>query len=47
VIETNKAQLIGFLGADPEQKENNNGNTYAVLSVATTTSWKKPNSEEW
>lgn len=46
MIETNKAQLIGFLGADPERKESN-GNSYAVLSVATATSWKKPNSEEW
>ena len=47
MIETNKAQLIGFLGADPERKENANGNSHLVLSVATTTSWKKPNSEEW
>jgi single-strand DNA-binding protein len=47
MIETNKAQLIGFLGADPERKENSNGNSYLVLSVATNTSWKKPNSEEW
>jgi len=47
MIETNKAQLIGFLGADPERKENGNANSYLVLSVATTTSWKKPNSEEW
>jgi single-strand DNA-binding protein len=47
MIETNKAQLIGFLGADPERKENGNGNKHLVLSVATSTSWKKPNSEEW
>lgn len=47
MIETNKTQLIGFLGAEPERKENGNGNSYLVLSVATTTSWKKPNSEEW
>jgi len=47
MIETNKAQLIGFLGADPERKENGNGNSHLVLSVATNTSWKKPNSEEW
>jgi single-strand DNA-binding protein len=47
MLETNKAQLIGFLGADPERKENGNGNSYLVLSVATTTSWKKPNAEEW
>jgi len=47
MIETNKTQLIGFLGSDGERKENGNGNSYLVLSVATTTSWKKPNSEEW
>ena len=47
MIETNKAQLIGFLGADPERKENGNGNSHLVLSVATKTSWKKPNSDEW
>jgi single-strand DNA-binding protein len=47
MIETNKAQLIGFLGAAPERKESGNGNSHLVLSVATTTSWKKPNSEEW
>ena len=47
MIETNKAQLIGFLGVDPERKENGNGNSYLILSVATKTSWKKPNSEEW
>jgi single-strand DNA-binding protein len=47
MIETNKAQLIGFLGSEPERKENGNGNNYLVLSIATTTSWKKPNSEEW
>ena len=47
MIETNKAQLIGFLGSEPERKENGNGNSYLVLSVATNTSWKKPNSEEW
>ena len=47
MIETNKAQLIGFLGADPERKEKGNGNSFLVLSVATNTSWKKPNSEEW
>ena len=45
MIETSKAQLIGFLGADPERKENGNGNPHLVLSVATDTSWKKPNSE--
>ena len=47
MIETNKTQLIGFLGADSERKENGNGNSHLVLSVATNTSWKKPNSEEW
>jgi single-strand DNA-binding protein len=47
MIETNRTQLMGFLGADPERKENGNGNSHLVLSVATTTSWKKPNSEDW
>jgi single-strand DNA-binding protein len=47
MIETNKAQLIGFLGSEPERKGNGNGNSYLVLSIATTTSWKKPNSEQW
>lgn len=47
MIETNRAQLIGFLGTDPERRESGNGTSYAVLSVATSTSWKKPNSEEW
>ncbi len=47
LIETNRAQLIGFLGADAERKENGNGSSHLVLSVATNTSWKKPNSEEW
>jgi single-strand DNA-binding protein len=47
MIETNRTQLIGFLGADSERKENGNGNNHLVLSVATTTSWKKPNSEDW
>jgi single-strand DNA-binding protein len=47
MIETNKAHLIGFLGSEPERKGNGNGNSHLVLSIATTTSWKKPNSEEW
>ena len=47
MIETNRTQLVGFLGADPERKDNGSGNSHLVLSVATTTSWKKPNSEEW
>lgn len=47
MIETNKAQLIGCLGANPERKKNGKGSSYVVLSVATSTSWKKPSSEEW
>jgi single-strand DNA-binding protein len=47
MIETNRAELIGFLGADPERKENGNGYKHLVLSVATSTSWKKPKAEEW
>jgi len=47
MIETNRTQLIGFLGADPERKEDGNGRSFLVLSVASNTCWKRPNSEEW
>src|SRR5260370_28585299 len=34
--------IIGFVGADPEQRQarNNNGSKFTVLSVATQRSWK-------
>jgi single-strand DNA-binding protein len=38
----NQAQLVGFLGKDPEQYENR-----AVLSLATKKSWKAKDSDEW
>jgi len=47
MIETNEARLIGFLGADPEVKTTEKGTAYAVLSVATSSSWKKADSDEW
>jgi single-strand DNA-binding protein len=36
----NRLTLIGFVGADAEQKANNKGSAYTVFSVATKTSWK-------
>ena len=38
----NSVTIIGFVGADPEQRQarNNNGSTFTVLSVATQRSWK-------
>ena len=47
MIETNEARLIGFLGADPEVRTTDKGTGYAVLSVATSASWKKPASNDW
>ena len=38
----NQVRLVGFLGKDPEQHENR-----AVLSLATKTSWKPKDSDEW
>ena len=35
------ATIMGFVGADPEQRQaRNNGSKYTVLSVATQRSWK-------
>jgi single-strand DNA-binding protein len=37
----NSVTLIGFVGADPEQRQSrNNGSKFTVLSVATQRSWK-------
>ena len=38
----NSVTIIGFVGADPEQRQarNNNGAKFTVLSVATQRSWK-------
>jgi single-strand DNA-binding protein len=40
--------IIGFVGADPEQRQarNNNGTKFTVLSVATRRSWKSTD-DEW
>ena len=38
----NQVRLVGFLGADPVQHENR-----AIFSLATKTSWKAQDSEEW
>jgi single-strand DNA-binding protein len=38
----NQVRLVGFLGKDPEQHENR-----AILSLATRTSWKPKDSDEW
>ena len=43
----NSVSLIGFVGADPEQRQaRNNGTKFAVLSVATQRSWKNAQ-DEW
>src|SRR5260370_41076310 len=44
----NSVTIIGFLGADPEQRQarSNNGSKFTVLSVATQRSWKNTD-EEW
>ena len=42
----NKVQLIGRLGADPENKQMVNGKNVARLSVATSQSWKDKTSGE-
>ncbi len=43
----NSVTLIGFVGADPEQRQaRNNGSKFTVLSVATQRSWKNAE-DEW
>jgi single-strand DNA-binding protein len=41
-IYQNQVRLVGFLGKDPEQHENR-----TILSLATKTSWKALDSDEW
>jgi len=36
----NRLTLMGFVGADAEEKTNSKGSTYTTFSVATKTSWK-------
>lgn len=43
----NSVTIVGFVGADPEQKQaRNNGAKFTVLSVATQRSWKNAQ-DEW
>ena len=44
----NSVTIIGFVGADPEQRQARNGNAskFTVLSVATQRSWKNTD-DEW
>src|SRR5437016_4062196 len=45
---TYSVTIVGFVGADPEQRQarNNNGSKFTVLSVATQRSWKNTD-DEW
>lgn len=42
----NQAQIIGFLGKDPEIRHMQNGNAVASFSIATTEKWKDKNTGE-
>src|SRR5713226_2109408 len=43
----NSITIVGFVGADPEQRQaRNNGSRFTVLSVATQRSWKNAE-DEW
>src|SRR5258708_11368613 len=44
----NSVTIIGFVGADPEQRQarNNNGSKFTVLSVATQRAWKNTHAAE-
>ena len=43
----NSVSIIGFVGADPEQRKvKSNGAKFTVLSVATQRSWKNAE-DEW
>jgi single stranded DNA-binding protein len=43
----NSITIVGFVGADPEQRQaRNNGSKFTVLSVATQRSWKNAE-DEW
>ena len=43
----NSVTILGFVGADPQQRQarNNNGSKFTVLSVATQRSWKNTDDE--
>jgi single-strand DNA-binding protein len=47
MIDANETRLIGFVGADPEKRTTEKGLSFAALSVATKTAWKKAESDEW
>ena len=43
----NSVTIVGFVGADPEQRQaKGNGSKFTVFSVATQRSWKNPE-DEW
>ncbi len=43
----NSVTIVGFVGAEPEQRQaRNNGSKFTVLSVATQRSWKSAE-DEW
>jgi single-stranded DNA-binding protein len=44
----NSVTIIGYVGADPEQRQARNGNSskFTVLSVATQRAWKNAE-DEW
>lgn len=42
----NRVQIIGNLGANPEVRHTQSGKAIVTLSIATTESWKDPNSGE-
>jgi len=43
----NKVILVGNVGRDPEIKEAKNGERYAIVSLATSESWKDKVTGEW
>jgi single-strand DNA-binding protein len=42
----NSITIVGFVGADPEQRQARSGSKFTVLSVATQRSWKNAE-DEW
>ena len=44
-LSTNEVTLIGFVGGDAQAKETKNHTKYAVVSLATTESWKDKNGD--
>jgi single-strand DNA-binding protein len=43
----NSVTLMGFLGGNPDRRQTKNDNPFAVLSLATKTSWKNKQTGEW